>query len=133
MSVTVLKLCSRRAHGQRRSRLRWARSEKIGSRRYGRPAQTRVALRAHRNEVVVRVRQGVGHALGILVPPTERAPPKAVGGRNAVNWNGALVFDRNPALTEVPPSTAEERRLVRRRLLPGRLQTKEPRTLNIEE
>ena len=43
-------------------------------------------------------------------------------------WIGRLGFDRNLALTEVPLSTAEKRGLVRRRLLPGRLRTKEPRT-----
>jgi hypothetical protein len=128
MSVAVLKLCSRRAHGQRRSRLRWARSEKISSRRYGLPAQTRVALRAHRNEVVVRVQQGVGHATAY---PSRNEAELAKGdgeGRNPVIWDGALVFDRILALMEVPLSTAEKRGLVRRRLRPGRLQTKEPRT-----
>ena len=95
---------------------------------YGLPAQTRVALRAHRNEVVVRVHQGVGHASAY---PSRNEADLAKGdgeGRNPVIWDGALVFDRILALMEVPLSTAEKRGLVRRRLLTGRLQTKEPRT-----
>ena len=35
-----------------------------------------------------------------------------------MTWNGALVFDRNSALTEIRQITAEKRGLVRRRLLP---------------
>ena len=42
-------------------------------------------------------------------------------------YNRALVFDRNLASTEVRPSTSEDRGLVRRRLLPGRIQECEQR------